>query len=89
MVTLWCLCTVLLAGIQLLHESSSGGGSLNLLKAFRIGGAGTSAIILGNLFLQWIREMSVPQSSQAVVQPRRHFNHDADSAAKAESLGQE
>ena len=82
MVALWCACTVLLAGLQLLNGGVSGGVLQKLPEALRVGAAGTSAIILGNLFLQWIREMTDKQSSANAGQARRQLDTASNPGSK-------
>lgn len=87
MVALWCSCTVLLAGLQLLLESGSGGVLQKLPEALRLGAAGTSAIILGNLFIQWIREMTAPRPSRDAGQAGRQLKTDSGSGANQNPRG--
>jgi hypothetical protein len=87
MVTLWCSCTVLLAGLQLLNGGISGGVLQKLPEALRIGAAGTSAIILGNLFLQWIREMTDRQPSADAGQIGRRLDTDSNTGTDENPRG--
>lgn len=76
MVALWCACTVLLTGIQLLNENGSADTLQKLPEALRVGGAGTSAIMLGNLVIQWFREMTDKRHSLNASQAQRKLNTD-------------
>jgi hypothetical protein len=87
MATLWCLCTVLLTGLQLLNGGVSGGVLQKLPEALRIGAAGTSAIILGNLFLQWIREMTDRRPSPDAGQTRRQLDTGSNPGSNENQRG--
>lgn len=87
MVTLWCSCTVLLAGLQLLNGGVSGGVLQKLPEALRVGAAGTTAIFLGNVLLQWIREMTNRRPSMNAGQAGRQRDTDSNPGSNGNPRG--